>query len=93
MSDLQRMNGANKQVKRRIGRPRRDHPPGARVSLGLRVTTETKKRLDEAAEKSGRSQSQEAELRIEQSFLLEDMLRTRLISMRVPAGKTGGREE
>ncbi len=37
-------------------------------SLGLRVTAEIKRKLDDAAERSGRSQSQEAELRIDQSF-------------------------
>jgi hypothetical protein len=34
----------------------------------LRVTRETKQKLDQAANASGRSQSQEAELRLEQSF-------------------------
>jgi hypothetical protein len=38
------------------------------VSLGLRVTAELKRKLDEAAANSGRSQSQEAELRLERSF-------------------------
>jgi hypothetical protein len=50
------------------GRPRREPEPGERVSLGLRVTPDMKRRLDEAAAKSGRSQSQEAELRLERSF-------------------------
>ena len=36
--------------------------------MGLRVTRETKQKLDQAAHVSGRSQSQEAELRLEQSF-------------------------
>jgi len=54
---------------RKPGRPRRRQPkPGERVSLGLRVTPEMKRQLDRAAERSGRSQSQEAELRLEQSF-------------------------
>jgi hypothetical protein len=42
--------------------------------LGLRVTPEIKKRLDAAAEQSGRSQSQEAEFRLERSFDREDIL-------------------
>jgi hypothetical protein len=46
-------------------------PQGERVPLGLRVTRETKRRLDDAATASGRSQSQEAELRLEQSFEAE----------------------
>jgi hypothetical protein len=56
------------------GRPGREPRPGERVSLGLRVTPSTKNRLDQAAAESGRSQSQEAELRIENSFYAEDML-------------------
>jgi hypothetical protein len=42
--------------------------PGERVPLGLRVTPDLKKSLDAAAGRSGRSQSQEAEFRLEQSF-------------------------
>ncbi len=51
------------------GRPRRREPePGERVSLGLRVTPDLKNKLDAAAKAAGRSQSQEAELRLENSF-------------------------
>jgi hypothetical protein len=51
------------------GRPRKRQPkPGERVSLGLRVTPHLKAALDDAAAGSGRSQSQEAELRLERSF-------------------------
>jgi hypothetical protein len=50
--------------KRRRGRP----TVGERVPLGLRVTPEMKRRLDAAAKQSGRSQSQEAEFRLEGSF-------------------------
>jgi hypothetical protein len=66
------------QDKKRIGRPIKPGVSGARVSLGLRVTGDTKSRLDNAALASGRSQSQEAELRLEQSFRddrIEAMLR------------------
>lgn len=51
-------------------RPGPGRPPlaGERIPLGLRVTKETKQKLDRAAHASGRSQSQEAELRLEQSF-------------------------
>jgi TraY domain len=42
--------------------------PGERVPLGLRVTKEAKLKLDQAALASGRSQSQEAELRLEHTF-------------------------
>ena len=50
--------------KKRRGRP----TVGERVPLGLRVTPEMKRRLDAAAKQSGRSQSQEAEFRLERSF-------------------------
>jgi hypothetical protein len=57
------------------GRPRRRQPkPGERVSLGLRVTSRLKALLDQAAKDSGRSQSQEAEFRIELSFRDQDVL-------------------
>jgi len=57
------------------GRPRKRQPkPGERVSLGLRVTPSVKSALDRSAEQSGRSQSQEAELRLEQSFRDQDIL-------------------
>lgn len=58
----------------RIGRPTKTPKPGERVSLGLRVTADLKRKLDEAAKKSGRSQSQEAELRLERSFEREALL-------------------
>jgi SOS-response transcriptional repressor LexA len=56
--------------KRRRGRP----TVGERVPLGLRVTPEMKQRLDAAAKRSGRSQSQEAEMRLERSFDRDDLL-------------------
>jgi hypothetical protein len=59
--------------KKRIGRPTKPGTAGQRVSLGLRVMAETKRKLEAAAIKSGRSQSQEAEFRIEQSFLKEEV--------------------
>jgi hypothetical protein len=79
-------NGINTaDVRARRGRP----SLGERVSLGLRVTSEHKKRLDAAAKRSGRSQSQEAEMRIEQSFWLEDLIEARLITLRTPATGKG----
>ncbi|MBZ9710496.1 hypothetical protein LB543_27740 [Mesorhizobium sp. ESP7-2] len=50
------------------GRPTKAPTPGERVSLGLRVTADMKERLDRAAAENGRSQSQEAEYRLERSF-------------------------
>jgi hypothetical protein len=56
-------------AKRKKGRPRAVAPKsGERVPLGLRVTANLKRNLDRAAERSGRSQSQEAEMRLERSF-------------------------
>jgi hypothetical protein len=54
------------------GRPAKAAIEGARNSLGLRVTADLKKRLEERAAASGRSQSQEAEFRLEQSFRQDD---------------------
>jgi hypothetical protein len=47
---------------------------GERVPLGLRVTPELKRKLDAAAEQTGRSQSQEAELRLEHTFDRQELL-------------------
>jgi hypothetical protein len=52
----------------KIGRPTKSASPGERASLGLRVRPEIKEQLERAAEESGRSQSQEAEFRLESSF-------------------------
>ena len=58
--------------------PKRQPRKGERFQLGIRVTSEMKRRLDAAAEQTGRSQSQEVELRLERSFeragLLPDVL-------------------
>jgi hypothetical protein len=54
--------------KRRTGRPTKPAAPGDRMSLGLKVTANVKKALDAAAQATGRTQSQEAELRLENSF-------------------------
>lgn len=60
---------------RRKGRPRKRQPkPGERVPLGLRVTPSLKKALDLSAAQSGRSQSQEAEFRLERSFHDQSLL-------------------
>jgi hypothetical protein len=59
---------------RRTGRPTKRPTPGARASLGLKVTNEIKQRLDAAAKANGRTQSQEAEARLERTFQNEDLL-------------------
>lgn len=63
-------------VKRLGGRPRKTPMPkkGGRVHLGFRVTPETKRRLEMITAKTGRSQSQEAEHRLELSFHDQDLL-------------------
>ncbi len=61
-------------VSRPRGRPAKHPTEGKRIPLGLRVTAQIKQRLDDAAAKNGRSQSQEAELRLERSFERQDLL-------------------
>ena len=78
----------------KAGRPigthkRRGRPSvGERVGLGLRVTPELKERIEQTCKATGRSQSQEVEYRLERSFWLDDLLKARLVSARLPAGKT-----
>lgn len=68
------------ETKRR-GRPSLPAKEGERNSLGLRVTAETKRRLEEAAAAAGRSQSQETELRIERSFDADQLLGASLMPL------------
>ena len=63
---------AQERNEKRLGRPLKAPTPGKRVALGLKVTSEIKQRLDEEARKSGRTQSQQAELMLERSFTQED---------------------
>jgi hypothetical protein len=56
------------------GRPRKPPTEGKRSMLGLRVIPEVKDLLDNAAQRNSRTQSQEAELRIELSFRAEQQL-------------------
>ena len=60
--------------RKRVGRPPKPPVSGERVSLGLRVTAEVKRHLDEAAVRSGRSQSQEAEWRLQNSLETDEHL-------------------
>lgn len=76
------------------GRPTKAPKAGERVPLGLRVTAEMKRKLDAASERSGRSQSQEAEFRMERSFSEEDAfggpeLRRMAIMMAASFGHAG----
>ena len=65
---------AQEREEKRLGRPPKAPTPGKRVSLGLKVTSEIKQRLDEEARKSGRTQSQQAELMIDRAFAEEAAL-------------------
>jgi hypothetical protein len=69
---------------KRIGRPMKQPPRGTRVSLGLKVGADVKRRIDSAARASGRTQSQEAEHLIERALQYDRMLeamRTTLADM------------
>lgn len=63
-----------KTSKQRTGRPTKAPAPGTRVSLGLKVTPSIKSRLDSSAKENGRTQSQEAEARLERSFANQELL-------------------
>lgn len=59
---------------RKKGRPPLPKGKAKREAIGLRTTPELKERLQKAADKSGRSLSQEAEFRIELSYLADSFL-------------------
>lgn len=60
---------------RRGGRPKtKKAKPGARMHLGLRVSPELKRKLEDAAKQNTRSLSQEVELRLEFSFATKALL-------------------
>lgn len=56
------------------GRPRKVGLPGERYPLGLRVSWEAKERVDGAARRNGRTQSQEAERLIELGLVFDAQL-------------------
>lgn len=59
---------------KRVGRPTKAAEPGRKVSLGLKVTPAIKDRLEQSAHEAGRTQSQEAEYRLERSFDRQNLL-------------------
>jgi len=63
----------------RRGRPTKAPDPGGKASLGLKVTPALKTRLELEAQQSGRTQSQEAEFRLERSFDRQDLLTDALV--------------
>lgn len=62
------------------GRPSRSPEDGERVGMSLRITPEMKRRLVQACADNGRSISQESENRLERSFLLDDLIKTKLLT-------------
>jgi hypothetical protein len=58
-------------VKKRRGRPVKAPVEGDRIPLSLRVTADLKRKLEQSA--GGRSLSQEAEYRLERSFLDDEL--------------------
>lgn len=62
---------ASKKTKARPGPKPRGPFEGKRKTLTTRITEETRRRLDEAAEANDRSLSQEIEIRLDRSFLSE----------------------
>ena len=66
---------------KQIGRPIKLPVEDGRVQIGTQVSPAVKRRLSEAAKRNHRTLSRETELRLEQSFLLEDLLKARLITM------------
>lgn len=61
-------------AKRRVGRPTSAPKKGEKATISIRVTPQLKARLDRASTASDRSLSQEAELRLEQTFRDQDAL-------------------
>ena len=56
------------------GRPPKPKSEVKRAPLNMRTTPEARRKLEDAADKSGRSLAQEVEYRIERSFFYEDTL-------------------
>jgi hypothetical protein len=83
VSEPQKQNG-----RRRIGRPPREPLPAERFAISIRITPDLKRRIAIECESNGRSQSHEIEMRLERSFWLDDMLKARLLSARMPAGQS-----
>jgi hypothetical protein len=63
----------NKPAKR-IGRPIKRAVGRERIALGLKVTVKTKRMIDQLAQASGRTQSQEAEFQIERALQFDRTL-------------------
>lgn len=91
---LQEQNGKRERRPRRGPRPRKSagQNPTELVQSMLRYPGYLGDLIYEAARESGRSMNSEIIWRLELSFWLDDMLKARLISCRVPAEARGGVE-
>src|SRR3954447_21848935 len=69
------------EAQRRAGRPTTAAKEGEKATLGIRAAPKLKGQLIEASNVSGRSLSAEAELRLEQSFIVERLISTSLIDV------------
>ncbi len=86
----QRAASAHVAKEKRIGRPTKPPAEGERVSLGLRVTADVKRKLEGAAIKKGRSISQEAEFRLEMSLSSDRQLILAYGGYWLPVIRSGG---
>lgn len=64
----------------RIGRPMQAPVKGKRTSLGLKVSPDIKRRIDQVARDSGKTQSQVAEALIERALAFELVLKASTVS-------------
>ena len=75
-------------AKNRRGRPTKQPKPGKRASLELKLTAQIRQRLDRASQQSGRTQIQEAELRLERSFERQSLF-TEVLELQYGRGLAG----
>ena len=73
MHEVVRLGRDNANLQHHYKHHRVEPEAGERVQLSFMVAPELKRQLDAAANASGRSQSQEAEIRLEKSFLTSGM--------------------
>src|SRR5947209_4679163 len=74
MAQTEKQHSKRSGMGNRRGRKSHAAQPRARVSLGLKVTPGIKTKVDVAAKENGRTQSQEAEERLERSFQNQNLL-------------------
>ena len=67
-------NSSQRPNAKRRGRPSLPEGKGKRHAIGLRATADLRRKLEEGAKQSGRSLSQEAEFRLENSFGDDDRI-------------------